>query len=65
MLNETEPEKVAVTNKEILKLLQELLINTMIEYYIKKLTVSFVSESYFLYDKNNVIEPILITEIKN
>ena len=29
----------------------------------KKITVSFVNESYFLYDKSNVIEQTFITEI--
>ena len=34
----------------------------MIENYIKKLTVSFVNESYFLYDKSNMIEQTFITK---
>ena len=63
MLNETNPDVVAVTSKEIFKLPQEFLKKTAIENYIKKLTVSFASESYFLYNKSNVIEPTLITEI--
>ena len=63
MLNETNPDVVAVTSKEIFKLPQEFLKKTAIENYIKKLTVSFVFESYFLYDKNSGIEPTLVTEI--
>ena len=46
LLNETTLE-LDVTNKEIFKLSQELLIKTAIENHIKKLMVSFVSESYF------------------
>ena len=57
LFNKTATEVMAVTNKEIFKLPQELLIKTAIENYIKKLTVSFVFESYFLYDKNSGIEP--------
>ena len=63
LLNKTNPEAVVSTNKDIFKLPLELLIKTAIENYIKKLTVSFVSESYFLYDKSNVIEPTLITKM--
>ena len=62
LFNKTASEVMAVINKEIFKLPQELLIKTAIECYIKKLTVSFVFESYFLYDKNSGIEPTLITE---
>ena len=63
LFNKTATEVMAAANKEIFKLPQELLIKTAIENYIKKLTVSFVFESYFLYDKNSGIEPTLITEI--
>ena len=35
LLKETSPEMMAVTNKEIFKLPQELLIKTAIESYIK------------------------------
>ena len=63
LLNKTNPEAVVLTNKDIFKLPLELLIKTAIENYIKKLTVSFFSESYFLYDKSNVIEPTLITKM--
>ena len=62
LFNKTASEVMAVINKEIFKLPQELLIKTAIECYIKKLTVSFVFESYFLCDKNSGIEPTLITE---
>ena len=30
---------------------------------IQKLTVGFINESYFLYDKSNVIEQTFVTEI--
>ena len=42
---------------------QETLVKTTIDNYVKKITVSFVNESYFLYDKSNVIEQTFITEI--
>ena len=49
------PEK-KLFSKNALKLPQETLVKTTIENYIKKLTVSFVNESYFLYDKGNLIK---------
>ena len=42
-----------------------MLVKTAIDNYTKKLTVSFVNESYFLYDKSNIIEQTFITEINN
>lgn len=49
--------------KDIFKIPQENLVKTAIQNYIKKLTVSIVNESYFLYDRSNLIEPTFITEI--
>lgn len=64
MINETSPEVVNAISKDIFKLPQELLVRTAIENYIKKTKgVSFVTESYFLYDRSNLIEPTFITEI--
>ena len=50
-------------SKDIFNIPQENLVKRAIENYIKKLTVSFVNESYFLYDKSNIIEETFITEI--
>ena len=50
-------------SKDIFDIPQENLVKRAIENYIKKLTVSFVNESYFLYDKSNMIEETFITEI--
>ena len=50
-------------SKDIFNIPQENLVKRVIENYIKKLTVSFVNESYFLYDKSNMIEETFITEI--
>lgn len=63
LINETSPEVVNVISKDIFKLPQELLVRTAIKNYIKKLKISFVTESYFLYDRSNLIEPTFITEI--
>ena len=64
MLNEINSGSVNLFNsKDIFKILQENLVKTAIENYIKKLTVSFVKESYFLYDKSNMVEQTFITEI--
>lgn len=63
LINETSPEVVNVISKDIFKLPQELLVRAAIENYIKKLKISFVTESYFLYDRSNLIEPTFITEI--
>ena len=49
--------------KDIFKIPQENLVKAAIQNYIKKLTVSLVNESYFLYDRSNLIEPTFITEI--
>ena len=64
-INETTPEKISLFSKNIFKLPQELLVKTAIDNYTKKLTVNFVNESYFLYDKSNIIEQTFITEINN
>ena len=64
-INETTPEKISLFSKNIFKLPQELLVKTAIDNYTKKLTVSFVNESYFLYDKSNILEQTFITEINN
>ena len=50
-------------SKDIFNTPQENLVKRAIENYIKKLTISFVNESYFLYDKSNMIEETFITEI--
>ena len=50
-------------SKDIFNIPQENLVKRAIENYIKKLTISFVNESYFLYDKSNMIEETFITEI--
>ena len=50
-------------SKDIFNIPQENLVKRAIENYIKKLMVSFVNESYFLYDKSNMIEETFITEI--
>ena len=63
LINETSPEVVNAISKDIVKLPQELLVRTAVKNYIKKLKVSFVTESYFLYDRSNLIEPTFITEI--
>ena len=56
LINEMTPEKINLFSKNIFKISQETLVKTAIDNYIKKLTVSFVNESYFLYDKSNIIE---------
>ena len=64
LLNEINPESANMFNpNDIFKIQQENLVKTAIEKYIKKLTVSFVRESYFLYDRSNLIEPTFITVI--
>ena len=47
LINETTPQKINLFSKNIFKLPQETLVKTAINNYIKKLTVSFVNESYF------------------
>ena len=59
--NEINPE--TINPKDIFKIPQENLVKTVIENYIKTLTVSFVNESYFLNDKSNDIEQTFITEL--
>ena len=56
LLNERTHETINLFSKNIFKIPQKNLVKTAIDNYIKKLTVSFVNESYFLYDKNNMIE---------
>ena len=55
-----DPEKLNLFSN--FKLPQETLVKIRINNYIKKLTVGFVNENYFLYDKSNVIEQTFITE---
>ena len=38
-------------------------MKTAIENYINKITIGFINESYFFYDKSNVIEQTFVTEI--
>ena len=64
LINETTPETIKLFSKNIFKILQETLIKTAIDNYIKELTFSFVNESYFLYDKSNMTKQTLITKIK-
>ena len=40
-----------------------MLVKTAIDNYIKKLTINFISESYFLYDKSNFIKETFMMEI--
>lgn len=54
LINELTPEKISPFLKNNLKLPQENLVKTAIDNYIKKLTVSFANESYFLYDKSDL-----------
>ena len=56
-------EEMSIISKEIFKVPQEKLVKTAIDSYIKKLTVDFIYESYFLYDKINFIKETFITEI--
>ena len=63
LINEPTPEEIKLFSKGIFKLPQETLARTAIDNYIKKLAISFVNESYFLYDKSNIIEQTFITEI--
>ena len=50
LVNKTEAETKGFVSKDNFKLPQETLIKTAIDNYIKKLTVNFINESYFLYD---------------
>ena len=50
LIKQAEVETKGFASKDIFKLLQEMLVKTAIDNYIKKLTVNFINESYFLYD---------------
>ena len=63
LINETAPQKINLLSKNIFKLPQETLVKTGINNYMKKLTVSFVNEIYFLYDKSNLIKQTFVTEM--
>ena len=63
LLNGTTPEAINLFSSNVFKLPEENLVKTVIENYIKKVTVGFINESYFLYDKSNVIEQTFVTEI--
>ena len=65
LLNEMTPERVNLFSKNIFKFPHETLVKTAINNYIKKLTVSFVNEGYFLCDKSNVIKQIRFSTDKN
>ena len=45
------------------RLPRETLVKTAIYSYTKKLTVIFVNENFFLYDKSNLIKQTFVTEI--
>ena len=63
LINKFEGENEVLVTKNIFKLPQEALVKTAIGNYIKKLTVDFVNESYFLHDKSNLIKETFITEL--
>ena len=63
LINETAPQKINLLSKNIFKFPQETLVKTGINNYMKKLTVSFVNEIYFLYDKSNLIKQTFVTEM--
>ena len=63
LIKEAEVETKGFASKDIFKLLQEMLVKTAIDNYIKKLTINFISESYFLYDKSNFIKETFMMEI--
>ena len=65
LIKQAEVETKGFASKDIFKLLQEMLVKTAIDNYIKKLTVNFINESYFLYDKSNFIKETFITELNN
>ena len=56
-------EEISIISKEIFKVPQEKLVKTAIDSYIKKITVNFINESYFLSNKSNFIKETFITEI--
>ena len=63
LTNKTETETKGFASKDIFKLLQEMLVKTAINNYIKNLMIDFINESYFLYDKSNFIKQTFIMEI--
>ena len=63
LINKFEGENEVLVTKNVFKLPQEALVKIAIGNYIKKLTVDFVNESYFLHDKSNLIKETFITEL--
>ena len=63
LINKTEAEAKDFASKDIFKLAQEMLVKTAIDNYIKKLTINFINQSYFVYDKSNFTKETLIMEI--
>ena len=63
MINEKTPEKTNLFSKNIFKLPKETPVKTAIYNYIKKLIVTFVNKSYFLYGKSNLIKQTFVTEV--
>ena len=57
-------EEMFAAPKEIFKLPQEKLVETALRNYREKLTTNFVNESYFLYDKSELIKETYITKLK-
>ena len=56
-------EEIFVAPKEIFRLPQQKLVETALRNYKEKLTTNFVNESYFLYDKHDLIKETYITEL--
>ena len=54
-------EEMFAAPKEIFKLPQEKLVETALRNYREKLTTNFVNESYFLYDKSDLVKEAYIT----
>ena len=63
MLNDKPLKMINLFSKDVFKLPQEMIVKTAVNNYIKKLMVGFVNESYFLYNKKNMIEQTFATEI--
>ena len=63
MLSETTTKAINLFSKDSFKLSQERLVKTAINNCIKKLTFGFLNESYFLYDKSNLIKQTFVTKI--
>ena len=63
LINEKTPEKTNLFSKNIFKLPKETPVKTAIYNYIKKLIVTFVNKSYFLYGKSNLIKQTFVTEV--